>query len=179
MRTSGKYVTGLLAAAVFGVAAHAQAPAPALGYGDAAAIAAAATKQNGATPYIGKSFQITADFAHMDHHDDYAAGQRPDNARSFEVLLDPAPNWPHNVANIYVSCLLPATHPYSALADKYKLGDDPPEFSGTFALSGTIADLDYDESHAAQIDLAPGCTVTKTNKCAVPTSQQSAGAACQ
>jgi hypothetical protein len=99
----------------------------------------------------------------MDHSNDYAAGQRTDNARSFEIIVTSQVATPPGVDDIYVGCLLSKDHPYAKLADSFPLGQDPKEFSSsTFTLDGVIGDLDYEADAAdAQLNLKRGCTVEK------------------
>ena len=110
--------------------------------------------------FAGRTFSVEARFAHMDHHDDSATAHRQDNARAFEVIVTKEVALPKNVGNIYVSCLLPADHPYAALADSVPLGKDPKEFAGDFILTGAIESVDYQAAaRDATLNLALGCSV--------------------
>ena len=135
-----------------------------LGGNHLSAIVVYANAHNGDVgAYKGRHFRVTGEFSHMDHSNDYAAGQRTDNARSFEIIVTSQVATPPGVDDIYVGCLLSKDHPYAKLADSFPLGQDPKEFSSsTFTLDGVIGDLDYEADAAdAQLNLKRGCTVEK------------------
>jgi hypothetical protein len=113
--------------------------------------------------YKGRHVKVTGQFAHLDHFNDYAAAQRTDNARSFEIIVTNQLTPPHGVSDVYIACLLPKDHPYAKLADALPLGSDPAGFgNSSFSLEGDIDNLDYEsDTGFAQINLKPGCAVVK------------------
>jgi hypothetical protein len=118
---------------------------------------------NDAGPYKGRHIRVTGLFTHIDHGDDYSATLRAGNARSFDVVIIDHIAMPLGVSNVYVSCLLPRTHPYARLADAVPAGKEPSELDKSlFSLEGDIDSLIIQQRPAdAQINLKLGCAVAK------------------